>query len=229
MNGKVGFLYLVPILFILQENASSTAAFFLAGTTTNNPAQQQQLRHHRRERAPTLLPRVKNDASVRRTNGLKNQRSSYCRHHSMLPDAFLLAAVSDIIILAADPINTAAAAAVAIPPVDAGTMVQPLSKETTIAVFIVGVIPFGIATYEFWRRIAVGASFGTNNDSVVFLIGEDDAPTSSRGRQVLGRDSLVTAYLIFAVAIAVLGLVLFSVATSPDPADFIIQQQQQQQ
>jgi hypothetical protein len=140
----------------------------------------------------------------------------------MLPDAFVLA-VSDMIILA-DP------AAAAIPPAAADVtqmMVQPLSKETTIAVFVVGVIPFAIATYEFWRRIAVGASFGTN-DPVVF-IGEDDAPTSSRGRQVLGRDSLITAYLIFAVAFAVLGLVLVSVATSPDPADFMIVQQQQQQ
>jgi hypothetical protein len=107
-------------------------------------------------------------------------------------------------------------------------MVQPLSKATTIAVFVVGVIPFAIATYEFWRRIAVGASFGTN-DPVVFFIGQDDAPTSSRGRQVLGRDSLVTAYLIFSVVIAVLGLVLVSVVTSPGPADFMVQQQQQQQ
>jgi hypothetical protein len=140
----------------------------------------------------------------------------------MLPDAFLLA-VSDIIL--ADP----AAAAIAPPPVtDVTQMVQPLSKATTIAVFVVGVIPFAIATYEFWRHIAVGASFGTN-DPVVFFIGQDDTPTSSRGRQVLGRDSLVTAYLIFAVVIAVLGLVLFSVATSPDPADFMVQQQQQQQ
>lgn len=93
--------------------------------------------------------------------------------------------------------------------------VMQLSKETTIIVFVVGVIPFAIATFEFWRRIAVGASFGTN-DPVVF-IGENDAPSSSRGKQVLGKDSLITAYIIFAVVIAVLGLVIFSVLTSPDP------------
>lgn len=97
----------------------------------------------------------------------------------------------------------------------ADSQVAQLSKETTIVVFVVGVIPFAIATFEFWRRIAVGASFGTN-DPVVF-IGEDNAPSSSRGKQVLGRDSLITAYIIFAVVIAVLGLVVFSVVTSPDP------------
>ena len=90
-----------------------------------------------------------------------------------------------------------------------------LSQETAIAVFVVGLIPFAIATVEFWRRIAVGASFGTN-EPVVF-IGQDDNPNSSRGKQVLGRDSLITAYVIFAVVTAVLGLVLFSVVTTPLP------------
>lgn len=90
-----------------------------------------------------------------------------------------------------------------------------LSKGTAIAVFIVGLIPFGIATVEFWRRIAVRASFGTA-DPVVFSIGENDAQASSRGKQVLGKDALVTAYIIFAIVAAVLGIVLFSVLTSPD-------------
>jgi hypothetical protein len=96
-----------------------------------------------------------------------------------------------------------------------------LSKEATTIVFIIGVIPFVIATYEFWRRIAVGATFGTGNDSVVFptltTIGEDNDPTSSRGKQILGADSLITAYIIFATVAVVLGIVLYAVVTSPIP------------
>ena len=70
--------------------------------------------------------------------------------------------------------------------------IEQLSPEATIAVFIVGIIPFLWATYEFWRRIAVGASFGTGSDSVVIpspfeeedddsdliVIGEDGNPMS---------------------------------------------------
>ena len=96
-----------------------------------------------------------------------------------------------------------------------------LSKETTILVFIIGVIPFIIATYEFWRRIAVGATFGTGNDSVVFpttTIGNDNDPTSSRGKQILGQDSLITAYIIFTTVAIVLGIVLYAVVTSPIPS-----------
>ena len=39
--------------------------------------------------------------------------------------------------------------------------VEGLSPEANIIVFIIGIIPFIWATYEFWSRIAVGASFGT--------------------------------------------------------------------
>ena len=100
-----------------------------------------------------------------------------------------------------------------------------LSKEATIIIFIIGIIPFIIATFEFWRRIAVGATFGTGSDSVVFpttattttTIGEDNAPNSSRGKQILGTDSLITAYIIFATVAVVLGIVLYSVVTSPIP------------
>jgi hypothetical protein len=99
-----------------------------------------------------------------------------------------------------------------------------LSKEMTVLIFIIGIIPFIIATYEFWRRIAVGATFGTGNDSVVFpttgitTIGEDNAPSSSRGKQILGQDSLITAYLIFTTVAIVLGIVLYAVVTSPIPS-----------
>lgn len=87
-----------------------------------------------------------------------------------------------------------------------------LSKQTAITVFIVGLVPWTVATFEFWRRIAVGASFGTSDP--VVIIGEDDNPASSRGRQVLGKGALVTAYAIFTVVAVVLGLVVYSVLTT---------------
>ena len=98
---------------------------------------------------------------------------------------------------------------------DAGTTAEMLSPTTAIAVFGIGLIPWTIATYEFWRRIAVGEAFGTR-DPVVFtaMIGEDDNPVSSRGRQVLGPGALITAYAIFTVVAAILGLVLYSVMTT---------------
>ena len=39
-------------------------------------------------------------------------------------------------------------------------------------VFVIGCIPFAWATMT-WRRIAVGASFGTGKDAVVFDTGDD--------------------------------------------------------
>ena len=81
---------------------------------------------------------------------------------------------------------------------------EALSPATNVAVFVVGLIPFAWATVEFWRRIAVGATFGTGKDSVVIprpqdVLVDDDGnplitaanPASSRGRQVLGKDALV--------------------------------------
>eukprot|EP00568_Trieres_chinensis_P008745 CAMPEP_0183303860 /NCGR_PEP_ID=MMETSP0160_2-20130417/9148_1 /TAXON_ID=2839 ORGANISM="Odontella Sinensis, Strain Grunow 1884" /NCGR_SAMPLE_ID=MMETSP0160_2 /ASSEMBLY_ACC=CAM_ASM_000250 /LENGTH=183 /DNA_ID=CAMNT_0025466825 /DNA_START=33 /DNA_END=584 /DNA_ORIENTATION=- len=82
-------------------------------------------------------------------------------------------------------------------------------------VFIVGIIPFAWATVEFWRRIAVGASFGTGEDSVV-IIGEDGAPQSSRGRRVLGKGALAVAYLLFGVAALSIGIAVYSVLVSPE-------------
>lgn len=124
---------------------------------------------------------------------------------------------------ATTPTSATAAAAAAIAGDEGSTSAVALSKGTATAVFIVGLIPFGIATIEFWRRIAVGASFGTSaTGAVVFpptttaTIGEDGAPSRSRGKQVLGRDALVTAYVLFALAAIVLGIVLFAVLTSPD-------------
>ena len=107
--------------------------------------------------------------------------------------------------------------------------IEQLSPEKTIIVFIIGVIPFIWATWEFWRRIAVGASFGTGKDSVIIpspfeetdndliMIGEDNNPTSSRGRQTLDRGALTVAYVLFAVAGFSVAIALASVVMGPAP------------
>ena len=91
-------------------------------------------------------------------------------------------------------------------------------------VFIIGIIPFLWATVEFWRRIAVGASFGTGSDSVVIpkpfeddliTIGEDGNPLSSRGRQTLDRGALTVAYILFAIAAGSVGIAIASVVMTP--------------
>ncbi|CAH0370936.1 unnamed protein product [Pelagomonas calceolata] len=70
-------------------------------------------------------------------------------------------------------------------------------------VFVIGCIPFLWATWEFWRRIAVGASFGTGKDAVVFDTGDDADDDQIRrfgGRRVLGKGALAVAYVLFAAA-----------------------------
>lgn len=108
--------------------------------------------------------------------------------------------------------------------------IEPLSPTTNVIVFIIGIIPFIWATYEFWRRIAVGASFGTGKDSVIIpspfssdsngdggriMIGEDNNPNSSRGRQTLDRGALTVAYVLFAIAGGSIAIALASVVMSP--------------
>lgn len=104
------------------------------------------------------------------------------------------------------------------------TPIEQLSPETTLAVFIIGLIPFIWATIEFWRRIAVGASFGTGKDSVVIprpddviTIGEDGNPESSRGRRTLDKGALTVAYVLFAVAAGSVGIAVASVVMGPRP------------
>jgi hypothetical protein len=97
------------------------------------------------------------------------------------------------------------------------TAQEAQSHGTSVVVFVIGLIPFGWATVEFWRRIAVGASFGTGKEAVTITIGEDDAPQSSRGRQVLGKGALVIAYVLFAIAAGSIGLALYSVISAPLP------------
>merc|ERR1711939_1298572 len=84
-------------------------------------------------------------------------------------------------------------------------------------VFLAGIFPFAWATVEFWRRIAVGESFGTGTDSIV--IGMDDSPADSRGRRVLGKGALVTAIILFTLAFGTIGFVLYSVASSGAPPE----------
>jgi hypothetical protein len=104
--------------------------------------------------------------------------------------------------------------------------IEQLSTTTNILVFIIGIIPFLWAAYEFWRRIAVGASFGTGSDSVIIpspfaevddmiMIGEDNNPNSSRGRRTLDRGALTVAYVLFAVAAGSVAIAVASVVTSP--------------
>ena len=50
----------------------------------------------------------------------------------------------------------------------AAAEVLPQGSVSDVIVFVIGSIPFLWATWEFWRRIAVGLPFGTGSDSVVF-------------------------------------------------------------
>jgi len=109
-------------------------------------------------------------------------------------------------------------------------VVEGLSPTTNTIVFVLGLIPFIWATYEFWSRIAVGASFGTGADSIQIVpgassddsggkvtIGEDGNLSKSRGRKVLGDDALAVAYVLFAIVIASVGITVYSVLSSPLP------------
>lgn len=142
-----------------------------------------------------------------------------CRPNSRSTSLNLVSpeAVNDDSLLAAASswgwISHAATHVAAATTTDADQETGLLSNQAIIATFIIGLVPFAVATFEFWRRIAVGDSFGTGQDSVV-IIGQDDAPLSSRGRRVLGKGALVTAYILFGVAAAVLGIVLYAVISS---------------
>ncbi len=106
--------------------------------------------------------------------------------------------------------------------------VEQLSPTTALVVFIIGIVPFIWATYEFWRRIAFGEPFGTGSDSVVIpspltgddaknsvFIGEDGNPTSSRGRRTLDKGALLVAYVLFGVAASVVAIAVASVVMGP--------------
>ena len=108
------------------------------------------------------------------------------------------------------PRNSVLARKVAIDPslIDPPVFVPRGITAQDTAVFAVGILPFAWASVEFWRRIAVGESFGTGKDSII--IGEDQSPESSRGRRVLGKDAFLAAYVLFAIAGASLVLAALS-------------------
>lgn len=64
-----------------------------------------------------------------------------------------------------------------------------------------------------------GESFGTGSDQII--IGMDDSPEDSRGRRVLGRGALGTAYFLFAASFATLAVVLYAVVSSAPPPDVL--------
>lgn len=74
-------------------------------------------------------------------------------------------------------------------------------------VFLVGTVPFLWAANEFWRRIAVGDSFGTGSDSIV-IDPEADGDQIRRfgGRRILGQDAIIAARLLMAIAAASVAL-----------------------
>jgi len=84
-------------------------------------------------------------------------------------------------------------------------------------VFLVGTAPFLWAAWEFWRRIAVGAGFGTGSDSVVIRDGEaggadEDQVRRFGGRRVLGADAIFAARALMAVAAGSVALALVAAA-----------------
>jgi len=99
--------------------------------------------------------------------------------------------------------------------------IEQLSPTTTLIVFIIGLVPFLWATYEFWRRIAFGEPFGTGSDSVIIpspdqaFIGEDGNTKSSRGRRTLDKSALTVAYVLFAVAASSVIVAVASVVMGP--------------
>jgi hypothetical protein len=94
-----------------------------------------------------------------------------------------------------------------------------LAPTTTLLVFVAGLIPFAVATVEFWRRVALQLPFGTggSKDQVLIVIGDDSDRQLSRGRRVLGKDALIVAIVLFGVAASVIAIVVASVLTSTPP------------
>ena len=93
-------------------------------------------------------------------------------------------------------------------------------NNTDFLIFLAGIFPFVWATVEFWRRVMTGQSFGTGTGTDSIIIGIDDAPQDSRGRRILGKGALFTAYALFIIAFGTIGIVGYSVVTSAPPPPF---------
>ena len=82
-----------------------------------------------------------------------------------------------------------------------------ITPEDTV-IFVIGCVPFVWAGIEFWRRIAVGESFGTGRDSVVINDTSGNRPRPLQ--RVLGQDAIIAARILFGLAFASGALVLFA-------------------
>ncbi|KAA8496776.1 hypothetical protein FVE85_0505 [Porphyridium purpureum] len=73
-------------------------------------------------------------------------------------------------------------------------------------VFMAGTVPFAVATWQFWTRIAKGKPFGTGRDSVIIDTGRQDWDTDNPdrpktgARRVLSAGALRVAYILMAAA-----------------------------
>mmetsp|Transcript_65544 Transcript_65544/g.77606 ORF Transcript_65544/g.77606 Transcript_65544/m.77606 type:complete len:203 (-) Transcript_65544:232-840(-) len=190
---------LLLLVWNIVERRNSAGAFLLPGQTSNLPLPSHCTRqtHHVQSAistvsAPLTRPIITPRGNILRMNPFSDTEMSL-----------------SLLLLSYEVTPTAATPPPASPPI----VTTGNNPTTDTLVFIIGLIPFLWATVEFWRRIAVGASFGTGADSVV-IIGEDDKPASSRGRRVLGKGALAVAYVLFGVAALSVGIAVFSVLTS---------------
>ncbi|EKX32568.1 hypothetical protein GUITHDRAFT_166674 [Guillardia theta CCMP2712] len=87
-----------------------------------------------------------------------------------------------------------------------------ITAQDTV-VFVIGVIPFVWATYEFWRRIAVGEPFGTTKEGSVIIRPEGQEVKEQKGspRRVLSTGAIRLAYVLFAAVGASMALVVVAV------------------
>jgi len=193
---------------LLLQTSTTTSAFLSPLTTTTNNGKQLAVPQYQRSGSQSVVP-SKSSLYVLPPSTV-----------SILPTAVL----SELLDTTFDLTSTPP------PPVALPTAtIEGLSPTTNTIVFVLGLIPFLWATYEFWSRIASGASFGTGADSIQIRpgnsdngtggtsIGEDGNPSKSRGRKVLGDDALLVAYVLFAVAIGSVGIAVYSVVSSPLP------------
>ena len=84
---------------------------------------------------------------------------------------------------------------------------EPEVRNSDVAVFVAGVVPFVWATGEFWRRVLKGEVFGTGRDSVRFDQPFNDNAERAGGRK-LTSTALNAAYALFIVAGGSLALAL---------------------
>mmetsp|Transcript_10785 Transcript_10785/g.19498 ORF Transcript_10785/g.19498 Transcript_10785/m.19498 type:complete len:171 (-) Transcript_10785:1772-2284(-) len=83
--------------------------------------------------------------------------------------------------------------------------IQPKQIEIQdVFVFMIGSLPFTIATYQFWTRIAKGQRFGTGKDSVIIDTGRkpiDNKESKSTALRTLSKSALNVAYFLTAIAL----------------------------